>query len=250
MTVLENLINSICSSIQDAPVSQVLAGVHWTAVCSRNTGLAATWTDASCCRSRDVDHAGHLEQRSAFELCNLLFSSHPLEVSIGMAALNSINPVDVRAGVELNARDLLLERSRQKNVVVIGHFPFVDALRKTARQLWVLELDPAPGEYPASAAPELIPRADIVGITATTLMNQTFEGLYPLFPPHALVVMMGPSTPLNPVLFDYGINVLAGSLVAQPDLLMPYLRQGTTLHKVEGLRRFTLAKEPGTVSLG
>ncbi len=243
MTILQELVEAVRTDEGDAAVSQVLVGLRWTAVHSRNLGLAATQADAACCRARDIEGVGKLEQRSALQLCDLLFSGHPLEVSIGMAALNSLIRVDEQAGVDWNARDLMLEKGRQKKMAVIGHFPFVDSLRQVAEKMWVLELDPAPDEFPAAMAEEILPQADIIGLTATTLMNGTFEGLCRLFPPQAWVVMMGPSTPMSPVLFDYGVDVLAGALVAQPERLLPYLRQGTTLHKVEGLRRFTLTKE-------
>lgn len=243
LSIISDLIHSAKSSMMDARVSEVLVGLHWTAVTSRHTGLAATHADAPCCYARDVEGCGRLQERSVKELLEFLYSNHPLEVSIGMAALNSLKTASPEDGIEVNAKDLLMERSQGKKVAVIGHFPFAESLRKMADALWVLELDPAPGEYPASTANLLLPQADIIGMTATTLMNGTFDDLYKLFPPEALVVMIGPSTPLDKVLFDYGVDILAGSLVTDARALFRYIGQGTTLHKVEGLRRFTIARD-------
>ena len=41
----------------------------------------------------------------------------------------------------------------------------------------MLELAPRGDDLPSEAAPELIPTADVVAITGTTLLNRTFEGL-------------------------------------------------------------------------
>ena len=100
-----------------------------------------------------------------------------------------------------------------------------------------------PGDMPAEAAPELIPQADVIGLTASTLLNGTFESLSALFPPRALVVMMGPSTPLSHVLFDYGVTMLAGTLVTEPETALRYVTQGSSLHRLPGLRRFTMMKK-------
>jgi uncharacterized protein (DUF4213/DUF364 family) len=235
MPILDDLFASV---IDDTPVQDLLIGLHWTAVCSKQMGLASTLNSTSCCSADDLPNGGHLHEQPARELAALVFSSRPLEVSIGMAALNSLLPITPLA--ELNAKDLLLARGAGKNVAVIGHFPFTEALRDVAAQLWVLELDPQPGDWPAEAAPDLLPQASVIGLTANTLMNGTFDTLHKLFPPDALVIMMGPSTPMSPVLFDYGITVLAGSQVTDPLAVLRQVGQASPLRRANGLRRCTM----------
>jgi hypothetical protein len=46
-----------------------------------------------------------------------------------------------------------------------------------------------------------------------------------------------------PLLFEYGVEVLAGSQVGDPAALWRYVGQGSSLHRVPGLRRLTLARE-------
>ena len=196
--------------------------------------------------AKELDQAGQLHHRSAYELANLILSKNSLEVSIGMAAINSLIAVQEQESVELNARDLILEYGRDKNVAMVGHFGFTETLCQAAKKLWVLELDPAFGDTPADQAIEILPQADIIGVTATTLLNHTFEDLSNLFPPHAMVIMLGPTTPLSPVLFDYHIDVLAGSIANDPQNVLRLISQGSPLHRAQGLRRFTMVRESVT----
>jgi uncharacterized protein len=244
MSVISDLLNSLNRAELDQKVSEVLIGLHWTMVSGNKTGLAATLSDAPCCRARDIDDSGHLQEKSFKDLVNLIYSSHPLEVSVGMAALNAILTYDEDSVTEINARDLLLQRSVDKNVAIVGHFPFVDQFRENSRNTWVLELDPGPGDLDASEYVNILPQADVIGLTATSLMNGTFDDLSKYFPPKALVVMMGPSTPMSSVLFDHGVEILAGSRVVDSSALSRFICQGTTLHKVEALKRITITRKP------
>lgn len=242
MSVIDDLLTSI-DHLPDIPTRDMLVGLYWTAVQGSKVGLAATPTDITCCFAEDVKDVGRLHTRSVRELAEGLRSTHPLEVTIGMAALNSLIEVNEAAGVSINAREVLVDRGRGQNVATIGHFPFTDTLREVAANTWVLELNPTAGDVPADRAPELLPQADVIGLTATTLLNGTFEALAKLFPPHALVVMLGPSTPLSTVLFDYGVTMLGGALVTDPEAAFHYIGQGSSLHGVPGIKRITVMKD-------
>ncbi len=173
MTVLDELLATL---VQDAPVSEVRTCVHWTAVVSKHCGLASTLHyerhPHGHVAVRDV---GSLHQRSALELAQYAKSERLLEASIGMAAINSLMDVDEERCVELNAADWLAEQGHGKKVAIIGSFPFTPRLRRKVGQLWVLERHPAAGERGTEEASEILPQADVVAITGTSLINHTFD---------------------------------------------------------------------------
>lgn len=243
MKIIDDLLIAARAASNDHPVQEVLIGLHWTAVQSQYLGLASTQNDETCCFAEDIRGAGTLHEKSAYELAEYLRSSHPLEASLGMAAVNSFLRVDEKNAVEINARDLIIQKSHGRRVALVGHFQFTEEIRCAASELWVLELDPKLGDLPAGDAFRYLPDADVIGITATTLLNGTFEDLAPLFPSRALVVMMGPTTPLSKVLFDHGIDVLAGARVTDPQHILRLIGQSSPLHKPEGLQRITLIRD-------
>ncbi|MDH4207528.1 MAG: DUF364 domain-containing protein [Anaerolineae bacterium] len=223
----------------DTPVREVRIGAFWTAVVLEGgrSGLASALRDDDHHHGQDpVRRAGHLHERSARELAELARSDSLLEASVGLAAINALLDVDEDACLELNAEQVILEQGAGKSVVVVGHFPFIPRVREATRQLWVLEKRPGQGDLPAEAAPEVIPKADVVAITGTSLINHTFEELIGLCRPEAFVLVLGPTTPLSPVLFDYGADVISGTLVTDPETVLRYVSQGASFRQIKRSR--------------
>jgi uncharacterized protein (DUF4213/DUF364 family) len=146
----------------------------------------------------------------------------------------------------MNGSDVLMRMGAGRNVAIVGHFPFISRLRETIRHLWVIEQQPIEDDYPAGCASELIPRGDIVVITASALINHTLDDLLSLCRPDALVMILGPSTPLSPLLFDHGATIIAGSRVIDEAAVLRTVGQGATFQQVEGVRLLTFTRT-GTI---
>jgi hypothetical protein len=83
----------------------------------------------------------------------------------------------------------------------------------------------------------------VVAISSTTLINGTFEGLVALCRPDAYVLLLGPSTPLSPLLFDHGVQLLSGALVDDVDSVLRLVSQGASFRQIHrhGVRLVTMA---------
>ena len=242
-TVLDDLLSSLTV---DSPVRSVWVGAHWTVVCSRHCGLAATLMSSHPHGHLQVAEAGHLHQKSARELAELARSSELMEASIGVAAINSLLDVQASAARQVNASEVLVSRGRGKNVALVGHFSFIPQLREAAGKLWVIEQQPLEDEYPAQAAVDLLPQADVVAITASTVANHTLDGLLALCDPRASVMILGPSTPLSSVLFDHGAEIISGTRVEDEAAVLRTVGQGASFRQVEGVRLLTFTREKET----
>jgi uncharacterized protein len=229
------------------PVSDVRIGTHWTAVVVETTrgpraGLAATQMAHDLEHARPtVREAGKLIGRDARMLADLALSDSPTERSIGFASLNALIEVDETLCVERNAEEIILERGRGRRIAVVGHFPFVPSIRAAA-ECWVLELAPGPGDLPAERAPEIIPQADVVAITGMTLVNGTFEGLAMLARPEAYVLLLGATTPLSPLLFEYGVDALSGTMLLDIPAALAAVSQGANFRQIPGKRLVTMQR--------
>jgi len=238
--ILDDLIGSLGG---DAPAREVRVGRFCTGVWSRACGLASTGGLGDHEHGVTfVQDAGSMVGRSGRELARLAYSDSPLEAGIGLAAINSLLEVDETLCREINAGDLLIERGRGKKVALVGHFPFVPALREAAARLWVLELRPQPGDVGAEEAVAILPQADIVAITGSAFINHTVERLLGLCQAGSLVMVLGPTTPLSPVLFDHGADVISGTQVVDAELALRCLSEGATFRQMKGIRLLTMER--------
>ena len=234
---MSRIIPELLGATLDYRVKRVLIGLHWTAVVVDHDGrdrcgLASTMGSAQHHGQPDVPQAGQVETLSGTELATLAGSKRPVEASAGMAAINAMLPRDPQTWTELNAEEVLATHGAGKKVALVGHFPFAARLRCRVAELWVFEQHPRPGDLPAGAVTDIFPNADVIAITGTALINHTLEGLLALAPRKALVVLLGPTTPLSPLLFDYGIDVLCGSVVTAIGPVLSIVGQGGNFRQV------------------
>ncbi len=227
-----------------ATVKDIRQGAFQTAVLTHKCGLASTPHDPGPHHDKvPVNEAGLLLNQEPEMLARMALSSSTLEAAIGMATINSLIDVDKKRCQELNAGDLLFEKGRNRKVAIIGHFPFISRLHTVASELWVIEKNPQEGDFAEAEAERLIPKADVIGITGTAFTNHTIDYLLNLCNPDAYVVILGGTAPLSPILFDYGVNAISGTLVTDPDTVMLCVSQGATFRQIRGIRLLTMTKE-------
>jgi uncharacterized protein (DUF4213/DUF364 family) len=146
------------------------------------------------------------------------------EASLGVAAINAYwNSPDRETAArsldqgETAAFTAWRDRVAGKKVTVIGHFPGLEKVLGEVCELSILEKRPSPGDYPDSACEFLLPVQDYVFATGVTLTNKTLPRLLEIA--HRTgIILAGPSVPLAPPLFDWGVRDLQGFVVTKPEL--------------------------------
>ncbi len=244
-----DILDEILASLPDGKVLNVWIGLHWTAVIvevdgRRRCGLSATLREEhGHTREPDVPDAGDLTKYPARELAGWIQSKKVTLASVGGAAINALLPLYPETWIDCNASDLIVQSGKGKRVALVGHFPFVTELREQVAQLDVLEQNPQPGDLPAQAAEDILPKADVVAITGMTITNHTLDHLLTLCP-QAEVMILGPSTPLSPILFDHGVDLLSGAIVEDIEPVVTTVMQGANFHQVrkKGTRLVNMAR--------
>jgi len=239
MEILKDLIKEI----KPCKIKKVIIGTFTTAVISKQCGLSSTIREqcGEGGHSR-VHNLGEMAGMEVKELAQFVMSDNLLEASIGMAAINSALQIEGCEFTEINASEIIAKKGKDKRVAVIGHFPFLGKLKNQVGELLVFELRLRPGDISSAQIPALLPDADVVAISGTTLINHTFDEIMSFCKPSAYKIMLGPSTPLSPVLFNYGIDVISGTIVEDAELLLGYLTQGATFQQLKGKKLVTLEK--------
>lgn len=216
-----------------------------------NTGAAGACAtplrsipEAVCCPSSAMamPFPGKLRGRPVRELLKEIGAISGVRRALGVATVNALadmcwerrTPQDVELRVGVDAYDAADIRPSD-HVVVVGAFvPFLKSLKRAQTRFTVLEMDPAtlkpdelPHFRPADQAAEVLPSADVVLITGTTLVNDTLEHLLTLCQPAARVVVVGPTVGLFPDAFlRRGVDVLGGIRITAPDAFLDVLAEG------------------------
>jgi uncharacterized protein (DUF4213/DUF364 family) len=225
------LLLDYCSS--DAIVDNLMIGLVWTLCQSRgngSTGLAMSPGLAT----RMLPWSGALSGKAVTDLAAWILEWDPYQATVAMAAINScINSRPLPESVALDNSgehanlavfDYFLSHLQNKNVVVVGHYPGIERYRNLM-QLSVLEKQPTAGDLPDSACEFLLPQADWVFLTASSIPNKTFPRLAELSA-NAKTVLMGPTVPWLPQLHEFGIDYLAGVEIIDTEALYQTAAQG------------------------
>lgn len=162
-------------------------------------------------------------------LAALTRSWDPLDAAVGMAAICAhANRFDLEgeAGNGLDGLDC-----DPAGLVVIGAFPGLAERRPGVR---IIDRHPGPGQYPEEAAQWLLPAAEGILVTASALANHSLPSILRRAT-HAPVTLVGPSAPLSPRLFRYGIAALSGLVVTDGDGMARAVAEGA---QVKEMKRF------------
>lgn len=221
---------------QDLAADEIVRGTWFSYVkCGGSIGMGA---------SVNYDHrmpmfTKSMEGEPLRRVAETIKSWNFYEASVGLAAINAYyNSLDTarEAGVmisdSMHVEDRLQDpfimsqkEIRDKKVVVIGHFPYIEKLFEPVCELKIIAGEiPQMGDYPDSAAEYLLPESDFVFIRCLSIVDKSLPRYLRLAEKAEKVTLVGPLTPMAPVLFDFGIDDLSGFVVKDTERAMRMIR--------------------------
>ncbi len=182
----------------------------------------------------EVDQCLALVGAVASKAIALVHSPSPFSLAVGLAALNAANSPDPETAVEstLPTHDLIARLGRDKVTGLVGEFPFVDNLAPRVGTFHLFELNPVPGALPREDWEATLPRLDVLALTATTLLTRHMAW-YLTRARQARIVILGPTTPLSPCLYDWGADYLCGSVVTDIQRVKQSLGSGSCFRSIK-----------------
>jgi uncharacterized protein len=167
------------------------------------------------------------------EVARQLTSSRGFSISLGAAALNT-GIAAPQHQPDFEASTIMAEKGKDGETVLVGDFPFTDWLRQQVGTLHLFELQKVAGRTPPDQWDAILGRCSVLGLTGTTLLTRAMA-TYLEKAPQAYTVIIGPTTPLSPVLFSHCADVLAGSQVVSPGPVFDGIRQGMSFREFKKL---------------
>ena len=210
----------------DAPVRALTLAEYWAmAECDGGLGLAMATPGDSSPPLYPEGLCG-LPLREAVKAAA---SWNLSEASFGLAAANAFYNTPARLEA-LGAYEPFENYStvgidlRGMTVGIVGHMNGPKGLRDLAKEVYVIERAPKPGDYPDAACGWILPRCDLAIITGSSLINKTLPHLLELCK-NAITIVTGPSVPMCPALLDFGIDRLAGLVVTERAEMAEHVRE-------------------------
>ena len=122
-------------------------------------------------------------------------------------------------------------------------FPYIEKQLGGKCELSILEREPEGDDYLDSACEYLLPEQDFVFITGMTLTNKTLPRLLTLTE-HAKTILVGPTSPITPLLFGYGVDSIAGFFVTDRERTKALVAQAAHREIFRSGRRITYSRQP------
>lgn len=251
---LDILRAEIGPEIETLRIERAVVGLFFTGV-KLETGEAGSCAtpikeipEAVCCPSSamSMPFPGKLCGRPALRTAEEAISQTGVRRALGIAAINALaqrvasqragsaNPPGYEVLEDIDAFDAADIRADETAVVVGAFVPFLRALRALGARHFVLEKDPTtlrpaemPHYRPAEDFAKIVPEADVLLITGTTLINDSLSGLLAAARPGARIVIVGPTVTTVPDAFlARGCHVLGGVRITDPDAFLDMLAEG------------------------
>ncbi|TVZ38811.1 hypothetical protein P886_3193 [Alteromonadaceae bacterium 2753L.S.0a.02] len=239
-TLLEQKVSN-----SQAVIERFQIGLTWSSCRVRengesNIGFAMSPNE----KTRLLTWPGTVAGQKVVDMVRHFSSWNSFDVTLALAACNAVinvpnnelmvkaHPIDAGSAPNICVFSYFRSKLVGKKVVIIGRYPHLDSVLEGLDYV-VLERVPEQGDLPDTAAETVIPEADWVFITSTSIINKTFSRLVELSA-NAVTVLMGPTTPWLNELADWGVDFVAGTTLTNADSAEQIAMEGGGTRLFEG----------------
>jgi len=250
MTLIQAWITDLQRALEGEALTLgvVRIGVFYTAaqLSSGHMGVAFTPRDLSdtvCCpKAASAPPSGRMAGRNVWETANYATSPVPLRRAVGVATLNALSALAIsRHGTPAGGLHPGLDALEAAEVVpddrvaMVGAFiPFIKALKGRVASLQIVDKHPEalkPEERPLWVDPEraaeALGQATIAIISGSALVEGGLDELLDASSGCRKVILAGPTaSPWPPTFFRYGVDILGGIRVRDPERLLAIVSEG------------------------
>jgi uncharacterized protein (DUF4213/DUF364 family) len=229
--ILKRLYEQLEPTAKNRRIADLRVGLSYVGVTLDNnaSGLAAVLPDFTSRGCTVLSDAGRYAGSNSADLLQYLKDGqNVLHRAIGLATANALIEPS-RDTTEDREATTYFNLQPGEKVAMVGLFsPLVERIRATGAILTVIEKNPQRLELiPQEEKQRALRYCDVAIITATTLLNNTFEETIGFLGTPRAVALMGPSTPLLPAIFrDTPVTHLGGAVVADSSRLLQIISEG------------------------
>lgn len=213
-------------------VTHLCMGLGYTAVTTSDGGIGIAYTffenKTTCMVQKAYENP---EGKPAIGLVEHILSESPILRTQALAAINALNHAALASLAEAPDNGDLLDLlgvEKGTRVAMVGAFnPLIKLLREKEAELVLMDTGKGIGDEKAFYS-KLGSWADVLILTATTLLNNTTEAILQQAGGGVRTVLLGPSTPLIKEAFSgLSIQFLAGTVPVDRDATIRAIRHGT-----------------------
>lgn len=254
MRIVEQVLKLVMKKvpgINGLTIKKACMGLGYTGVTleSGHAGLCHTLSHEMppyCCQVNK--RAGKIGGSKAIDIANMATSWDVNESVLGFATLNALSqkfldevkpPFDIRSSNFINE----LRVKPSDTVVMVGSLhPFIKPIREKAKELYIIERSPLlrdEGTFPDTAAEDLLPQADVVVATGSSLANGTIDRILELSNNAKEFALVGPSANVIPnPLFDRGVTAIGGVKILDGDRMIQIIAEGGGTPQLKSITEF------------
>ncbi|MFZ5565106.1 MAG: Rossmann-like domain-containing protein [Thermodesulfobacteriota bacterium] len=213
-------------------VTHLCMGLGYTAVATEDGGIGIAYTffegKTTCMVQKEYENP---EGKPAIGLVEHILSDNPIRRTQALAAINALNHAAAISFAQSPDNNDLLEHlgvGKGTHVAMVGAFaPLIRLIREKEAELELLDTGKGVGDE-AAFYKKMGNWADVLMLTATTLLNNTTEAVLGHVGAGVRTVLLGPSTPLVKEAFTgLPVHLLAGTVPVDAKETIRAVRHGT-----------------------